>query len=486
MSDSSAVPTVLCGLGQVVVSIFVAVFVAAGCGQAVGAGGDATVPTGDGAVDAGLTVTGEPQWAMLGATPLRNGRSGFVGPSQATEQIVDLGGGEGSEELVFVSAVGPEGTVYAVARERNELGRLVSMQPNGSVSWQGAVDVVGGVALTGDGLLLVEGAQQLDPTDPSSPVNMILGLGSNGILLWAGHPYDSGVISREHRHSAPLVDGAGNVYVHLLIGSTPELEHPGYHLCSFEATGAFRWCWDRVVGSSNYVAPAMGPDEILYVVVENEDINVPSDPTSEDGVYTLDHNGAEQWFLPLPNSHLTAIGLGDDGTLYYAAFGMGVFVGSVEAAGGKGWTATFPQRYQSITTSLAITSGAEPDPTIYVGGWHDPDGDGSEGSITALTPAGVERWKFETGGTPCGGLAVDATGAVYALIGQTFMGDYPTRLVGLESDGTQRLSADVGLQMFPGSCLISEVERHVASVVLAQGGRIYVGSSRGQLHILAP
>ncbi|MFH2004977.1 MAG: hypothetical protein ABI333_00190 [bacterium] len=478
-----------CGPRWLTMALVAAAVVVAGCGQAVGAGDDAAVTTGDGdvdPVDAGPIVTGEPQWAMLGGTPQRNGRSAFVGPSQVTEQVVSLDAREDADVLVFVNAVGPDGTVYAVLRTNNELGRLVSLQPDGSVLWQGSIDVVGGVALSSAGHLLLEGAQRVDLTDPSSPVNTIFGLGSNGSVLWAAHPDGSQRIDTELRHSAPLVDSAGNVYVYLPIAGAPDLEHDGYHLCSFDDTGAFRWCWDRVVGSANYVAPALGPDETIYVAVENEDINLPWDPSSAEGVYALDLDGAEQWYLPLPSIRITTIAVGDDGTLYYAGFTAGVFVGSVDPAGGKGWTATFPQRYQNISTSLAIAPDTAPEPTVYVGGWHDPDADESEGSLTALTPAGVERWKVETGGIPCGGLAVDASGAVYALIFGSMMGASSPWLLSLEPDGSQRLSSELSPPHPPFPCLSTEVSRHTMSVVLADGGRIYLGSGNGKLHIFAP
>ncbi len=481
---------------------------ATACGQSVGAGDDggadatlpdATLPDG-GAVDAatqftdpdaaGPLTTGAPQWAMLGATPQRTGRSAFVGPSQVTETVVDLRASADEHELVMVGAVGPAGTVYAVVRAPNELGRLVALQPDGTVRWQSPPVLMGGVALDGDGTLLVEGFVWNDPQAPVRFAPALYAVGTNGVLDWTGLAPGAGTSNPESHHSAPLQDSQGNRYVILPLWSATDLAD-GFHLCSFDPAGALRWCWDRLVARENpglaFVNPALGPNDTLYAVVETEDLNEPSGPESTDGVYALDTDGAEQWFLPLPDMHVTNIALTDDATVIYAAFtDQTVFVGAVQATGAKGWANSYPERYQSVSAGLAITSSDAPEPTIYVAGWHDLDAGGSEGSITALSLSGAERWVVQTEGVPCGGLAVDATGAVYGAIWSTVQGGGVPHLLGLEPDGTTRLSVPLSPFHPPYGCLFVEVTPVTTAVVLADEGRIYLGSWDGFLHILSP
>ncbi|MFH2006077.1 MAG: hypothetical protein ABI333_05770 [bacterium] len=82
---------------------------------------------------------------------------------------------------------------------------------------------------------------------------------------------------------------------------------------------------------------------------------------------------------------------------------------------------------------------------------------------------------------------MDASGAVYALIYASEDVGLSPRVLGLEPDGSTRLSADVGdyLQQ-PMGCLTQLVTHFRTSVVLGDGGRIYFGSEDGKLHILSP
>jgi hypothetical protein len=131
-----------------------------------------------------------------------------------------------------------------------------------------------------------------------------------------------------------------------------------------------------------------------------------------------------------------------------------------------------------------VASRWRPDGTTYVGlsfGPFDPEATAPLGKLVAASPAGALKWIVDTELAPFGGLAVDASSAVYAVTH-----NLPTlTLVGFDSDGAQRLSVvldDPGLHPY----FITNEDFFSSSVVLGDNGRLYVGSTAGRLHIIHP
>jgi outer membrane protein assembly factor BamB len=104
------------------------------------------------------------------------------------------------------------------------------------------------------------------------------------------------------------------------------------------------------------------------------------------------------------------------------------------------------------------------------------------GSLRALSAGGELLWTVRTTGALCGAMAVDPTGAVYA-VASTLHG--PDEVVALEADGSDRLRVPLPDRGFQSCEDLNLTGRpfSTSSVILGDG-RLYVGSENGYLHVV--
>ncbi len=228
--------------------------------------------------------------------------------------------------------------------------------------------------------------------------------------------------------------------------------------------------------------PAISSDGTLYVNVDRDVSGMDSDP--ENGLYALDLDGNEKWFVPRSSYEIGHIAIGDDGTVYTNA--------EVEADGSTATMLTIapsgellqqfwpPEVHTFWGTNVAIAA----DGTVYAAARvrDDADDHSYRGKLFALHPDGTLKWSREFEQCPTGGLAIDATGAVY-LSTYDRGGMDPSGIMGFEPDGAVRMSLNLGERLTDGDG-VSGPRFFATSVVLADDGLLYVGSLNGKLHII--
>jgi outer membrane protein assembly factor BamB len=445
-------------------------FAAGSCGKSVGY-----------EVGGGMSAVGTPQWAMFGATPQRNGRSVFEGPRLGQHHSVFLAEEGVDDAEVLVEAVGPRGDVFVLVRRELSGGQLVSLDPDGEERWRfpaGETMGVGGVALGGVGDLYLSGMQLVPGTDLASPqVNLFFKLGVDGFIEWTWHPAESVGNTIVGKQGSPVYDGDGVSYAIHSNLYDPALDSRASSLNAYGPDGALLWQWERPLGPEP-IPPALGPDGNLHMMIDSEWFDI--DPMDERQyvLYVLNAQGEELRVLQMTDqsvSTVSTLAVGDDGTLYVAARdGVGPLVMAIDPDGGIAWTCHLPaDEFSSIETTIAISAES----TLWVGAKAESGPQDNLGALVAISPDGDLLWSVDTVGVPCGGLAVDNTGAVYAL---TVDSDRDSVVVGVESDGELRLSVEIeGDQR---SCRFFDSDFFVSSVVLADGGRLYFGSADGTFH----
>lgn len=426
--------------------------------------------------DAAVLITGTPQWAMFGSTPQRNGRSAFEGPRSGSYHFVALAEEGEGQNYVLVQSVGPTGVVYAVVRPPRSNGHLVALQPDGTEDWRypatGAIPIFGS-ALHPEGTLSIAAlhAEYWEGL-PLAESELFLSLGTDGAIRWTWQPDQTfGVVPTDILHS-PVYDGSGTLYVVMAL-IPPHSDYRQRHLVSFSSAGDFLWQFDRDIGQFS-VQPAVGPDGTLYVLVDGHGNQVDVD----EGLYALGPDGAQRWFVPwwqIPKTNTLAVG--DDGTVYVGGkMSRALTVTAVGSDGEPRWSyQPAGDRYVMVETTIAISAAG----TIYFGatprGVYDEPG----GAVFAVSPDGELVWSVEIERTPCGGLAVDNTGAVYTMTRN--LGITPT-ILGFDRDGAALIAVELE-ESDRGYCDHTGDQFFLSSVVLADG-RVYAGLPYGKLHVI--
>jgi outer membrane protein assembly factor BamB len=212
--------------------------------------------------------------------------------------------------------------------------------------------------------------------------------------------------------------------------------------------------------------------------------------SNENGLYALSAEGTEQWFHPfqLGYHRIRGLAVADDGTVYLAGHLGEDLVQAVGPGGALQWAHSSQPESFEVTTSIAVTQ----DGTLVVGAItcvDPPLTQSPAGEVVTLGPSGTPGWSADTEYIPLGGMAVDPDGAVYVYTqgncDNTSGPQPPAKLLGLNPDGTPRLSVELDPPFWTWFAS-GHWDFPSIAVVLAAGGRIYVGSRQGRLHIINP
>ncbi|MDY0003673.1 MAG: hypothetical protein RBU30_20405, partial [Polyangia bacterium] len=254
---------------------------------------------------------------------------------------------------------------------------------------------------------------------------------------------------------------------------------------SFDADGRERWRWNRMVGTYPAI-PAISSDGTLYVNVDRNILGseVPSNSCGLDcGLYALDLDGNEKWFVPRSDYNFHHVAIGDYGTVFTIAekqaFGHPPTILTLSPSG-----EVLNQFWAHESAIWQTNVGVADDGTVYTAARvrADTDETSNSGVLYALHPDGTLKWATEFEHCPTGGLAIDVTGAVY-LTTYDRGGVEPFAIMGFEQDGAVRMSLSLGEILADGGEGVGE-DFFTTSVVIADDGLIYVGSKNGKLHII--
>lgn len=168
--------------------------------------------------------------------------------------------------------------------------------------------------------------------------------------------------------------------------------------------------WQFGVGGSGMTIPAIDGDGTIYVTAPN-------------GLWAINANGTEQWFLGVTGLDTVASSpsVGPDGTIYFTSSvdQTAGHLWAVSPAGNVKWRCpirflfSVEDYYNPIDNSPAIvTNGVNnSNYTIYVGA--------ADENVYAINPNGTTNWVFNSGGDVfANSAAIDTNGNVYITGGQ--------------------------------------------------------------------
>ena len=145
-------------------------------------------------------------------------------------------------------------------------------------------------------------------------------------------------------------------------------------------------------------------------------------------LYAINPNGTQKWVLEAGDTNITTAAIGTEGTIHVGSADGKII--AVNPNGNLKWKYDFLANdniYAIVESSLAIAN----DGTIYVGVWANNDL-----YLYAIKPDGTKKWSYDVGhywGGEMGSPAVAADGTIYVVAD-------PTRLLGINPDGTPKMS----------------------------------------------
>ena len=186
--------------------------------------------------------------------------------------------------------------------------------------------------------------------------------------------------------------------------------------------------------------PAIGDDGTLYFAAWSTD-------SSTGSLIAVDPGGSIRWRLDVDDRIRSSPALGADGTIYVAG---GHHVYAVDPRGEIWWT--FGPNEEVF---LASSPGIARDGTIYVGN--------EDHFLYAIDPDGSLRWTFETNDRIRSSPSIGPDGTIY-------FGSYDGRLYAVHPDGTERWSVALHCGL-PWGCVPIQ-----SSPSIGPDGTIYVGA----------
>jgi PQQ-like domain len=282
-----------------------------------------------------LTAAPAPGWPMRGFHSANTGHTGALGPVGQAQTAWTFA--PGASAFVWRPAVAPDGTIYVttVSFSVNGVeGRLVALNPAGSVKWQ---------------------------TDLTS---------STGLPLWAS--------------ATPALDGAGNIY----IAWAHDRSFRSLTAISLDPSGAVRWRFEPALELevTSHQEPAL-VDGVLYAAVDTSFQS--DDVTHRASIFAVDlATGAPLWRWESPNldSFLAGPAVGSDGYVYHAST-------SNDARAASGFLYRIrPNGVLDWSVDIGVGTNAPPavdtQNNVYVGDL--------AGVASKHSPAGVRRWAVDT------------------------------------------------------------------------------------------
>jgi len=254
-------------------------------------------------------------------------------------------------------AIGPDGAVY-VGSNYN----LFAFNPNGTLRWQTDIAssaVRSSPAIGDDGTIYI-----------GSLNGTVYAVNPDGSVKWT-YPTGNQVTS------SPAIAPNGDVYVASRDGN----------LYAIRANGNLRWSY--LIGNTHMCSPAVGADGTIYI------------GSGARYLYAINPDGTEKWRYETDDTIWSSPALSPDGnTVYFGCCDM--FLHAVNTSDGTGaWT--FPMYFLNQSTSAS--PAVAPDGTIYIGS--------NLGILYAISPAGVELWRYETGLDIRSSAAISADGTIY-------------------------------------------------------------------------
>ena len=319
-------------------------------------------------------------------------------------------------DLVYASpALGADGTVHVPSMD----GNLYALNPDGTLRWAfptgGSSD---SPAVGADGTIYAVGGSDLYAIAP------------DGAELWR--------YSAPTFLDSPVVDLDGTIYVGCYDGS----------LYAIHPEGTLKWTYPA--GDEVHDAPAIGPDGMIYIPVD--DYNS-VEFVIGDHLAAIYPDGTPAWtFRPEEfGSCRTSPAVGADGTIY---FPNGGHLYALDSRGTLKWA--FPMGVR-IESSPAVG----PDGTIYLGSNDD--------HLYAINPDGTERWTFSMPNMVRSSPAVGADGTI-------FVSSDDQHLYAIRSDGT--LGWEIDLESATHTSTMK------SSPAIAADGTVYVGSIDQGIHAI--
>lgn len=291
--------------------------------------------------------------------------------------------------IVSSPAVGPDGTLYigievGTSSSANPSGRLMAINPNGSLKWEYTVPewVDSTPAVAADGTIYF-GAWN----------GNLYALRPDRTLLWTLHV---GAFVA----SSPALGADGTIY----IGA-------GSDLVAVAPNGTLKWSFPAAdwIDSS----PAVAPDGTIHF------------GSWDDHVYALRPDGTLKWKYLTGGNVVSSPAIAADGTVYAGSRDAGMY--ALSAAGALQWK--FDTR-DTVETAPALA----PDGTIYV--------TSTGGRLHAFNRDGTEKWRYPAGSLP-GLNAIYSSPAVRAD-GSVVFGSSNNAVYAVRPDGTLLWSRAIG------------------------------------------
>ena len=315
--------------------------------------------------------------------------------------------------------IAEDGTIYV--GEGTDNGRLVALNPDGTLKWEFDVDVE------------TRSAPSIDPSGNIYFVtwdDTLYSLKPDGTVNWKFK-------SLSHGNQSPSFGPDGTVY----------LPTNGTSLFAINSNGSKKW--EFSTGSSTYQSPAIASDGTVYI------------HSNDHYLYAINPNGTEKWRFETSDLDIhwlydedSGPAIGSDGTIYVGSTGGTLY--AINPDGTQKWNFT-PDLVSTPIWSCSPVIDA--DGVIYCS---------IKKYMFALNPDGTEKWHLSGEyyfSTP----ALGDNGAL-------FVGTHNGRIAAINPDGT--LNSTFKTDTRDG------YNWNNAAIAIAADGTIYAGADDGYLYAI--
>ena len=271
-------------------------------------------------------------------------------------------------------AIGTDGTIYV-----GGFGSLYAINGNGTLKWITSIGSTtrSSPAIADDGTIYI-----------GSYNDRLYAIRADGSVKWS-------YLTAGDITSSPAIAPDGTVYVGSRDGK----------LYAINPDGTKKW--SLTVGDVHMCSPAVGPDGTIYT------------GGGSYFLFAINPDGSPKWQYPTGDRTYAAPALSPDGSIVYSAC-CDMTLHAVNTSDGSGvWTFPVDLLNQYTSASPAVA----PDGTIYIGS--------NYGVFHAISPAGVELWRYDAGSDIRSSAAISADGTIY-------FGDMNGFLHALNPDGSPK------------------------------------------------
>jgi outer membrane protein assembly factor BamB len=306
-------------------------------------------------------------------------------------------------------AMAPDGTLHVV----DDLGYLYGINPDGSQKWRHT--------LTGYGTFSAPAVGTDGTVYVGDDFGYVYAVTASGTRKWRATTLD-------WIEASPAIGPDGTVYV--------RSEEGRLHAINPD-TGAIKWSFRLGdTATRTYSSPVVAPDGTIYCA------------GSDNKLYAITANGTQKWSYATDFIY-SSPAIASDGTIYFGVAAPTRRLFALNPDGTRKW-----DFIAGDTVSSSPVIG--PDGSIYFGC--------ADKKLYALTPAGEQRWTYETGG------AIRNATPLIASDGSIYISSLDGKVYCVTSDGNLRRSYSTASE--------------IRSSPLLHNGRLYIASGDYRLYAL--